>query len=69
MPSSNKIAIRSREERVERRDGSDKRWRGRRVVGKILEVSTCYVEKCTLCSRAESLEAWRTPSSQKTDNV
>jgi hypothetical protein len=35
------MAIRSRDERVERRDGSDKRCRGRRVVGRILRVSEC----------------------------
>jgi len=36
------MAMRSKEERVERRDGSDKRWRGRRVVGRILGVSSCH---------------------------
>jgi hypothetical protein len=35
------MAIRSREDKVERRDGSDKRCRGRRVVGRILGVSRC----------------------------
>ena len=39
MPSRSRIAIRSREESVERRDGRDKRCRGRRVVGRILGVS------------------------------
>jgi len=39
MPSSNKMAIRSNEERVERSDGRDRRCRGRRVVGRILDVS------------------------------
>ena len=34
--------MRSKDERVDRRDGRDKRWRGRRVVGRILGVS----ERC-----------------------
>jgi len=39
IPSSSKIAIRSRDERVERREGRDRRCSGRRVVGRILDVS------------------------------
>jgi hypothetical protein len=42
------MAIRSREERVDRRDGRERRCRGRRVVGRILIVSICSV-----------LETWR----------
>ena len=38
------MAIRSREDKVDRRDGSDKRCRGRRVVGRILGVSDCCVD-------------------------
>ena len=41
-PSKRRIAIRSRDERVERSEGSDKRWRGRRVVGRILAISWAY---------------------------
>jgi len=45
MPSRSRIAIRSREERVERSDGRDKRCRGRRVVGRILGISDCCVDQ------------------------
>ena len=38
-PSVIRIIIRRREERVERRDGRERRWSGRRVVGRILAVS------------------------------
>jgi hypothetical protein len=37
------MAIRSRDERVERSDGRDRRCRGRRVVGRILGVSRCIM--------------------------
>jgi hypothetical protein len=38
-PSVMRIIMRSREDRVESRDGRERRWSGRRVVGRILVVS------------------------------
>ena len=38
-PSVIRIIMRRREERVDNRDGRERRWSGRRVVGRILAVS------------------------------
>jgi hypothetical protein len=38
-PSRTRIKIKSKDERVERRDGRDRRCRGRRVVGRTLWIS------------------------------
>jgi hypothetical protein len=40
-----RIIMRSREDRVESRDGRERRWRGRRVVGRILVVSDCWLAR------------------------